>query len=247
MKYNIQLFETLDSTNKYLENIDISGIDEGYIVQTNRQTGGVGQQENRWESEPNKNLTLSLLLKPTFLPIADRYMITKAISIAITEFLKQEIPDKTISIKWPNDIYVDKNKICGILISNKFRGSTFKSAIIGIGFNVNQTTFSHNIPNPISLKIITGKDYKLNEVMDKICLHIAAWYYTLQQGDYNKLDRYYLENLLYLGEKREYIYKGKGIHATIIDVSKNGLLRIKNSDNKIIECDLKELMFIHDK
>lgn len=247
MKYNIQLFETLDSTNKYLENIDISGIDEGYIVQTNRQTGGVGQQENRWESEPNKNLTLSLLLKPTFLPIADRYMITKAISIAITEFLKQEIPDKTISIKWPNDIYVDKNKICGILISNKFRGSTFKSAIIGIGFNVNQTTFSHNIPNPISLKIITGKDYKLNEVMDKICLHIAAWYYTLQQGDYNKLDRYYLENLLYLGKKREYIYKGKGIHATIIDVSKNGLLRIKNSDNKIIECDLKELVFIHDK
>ena len=146
MKYNIQLFETLDSTNKYLENIDISGIDEGYIVQTNRQTGGVGQQENRWESEPNKNLTLSLLLKPTFLPIADRYMITKAISIAITEFLKQEIPDKTISIKWPNDIYVDKNKICGILISNKFRGSTFKSTIIGIGFNVNQTTFSHNNP-----------------------------------------------------------------------------------------------------
>ena len=142
---------------------------------------------------------------------------------------------------------MDKNKICGILISNKFRGSTFKSAIIGIGFNVNQTTFSHNIPNPISLKIITGKDYKLNEVMDKICLHIAAWYYTLQQGDYNKLDRYYLENLLYLGEKREYIYKGKGIHATIIDVSKNGLLRIKNSDNKIIECDLKELVFIHDK
>lgn len=247
MKYDIQIFETLESTNKYIENIDTNNIDEGYIVLAKQQTSGVGQQGNRWESEANKNLTFSLLLKPTFLPIADRYMITKAVSIAITDFLKQEIPNKTISIKWPNDIYVGKDKICGVLISNKFRGTTFNSTIIGIGFNVNQTIFSHDIPNPTSLKIITQKDYDLDTVLTKIYGNIECRYNELKEKKYNSIDKYYLENLLYLGEEREYYYKGEDIKATIIDVNKNGLLIIKTSDNKTIECDLKELVFIHNK
>ena len=69
----------------------------------------------------------------------------------------------------------------------------------------------------------------------------------MKEKKYNSIDKYYLENLLYLGEEREYYYKGEGIKATIIDVNKNGLLIIKTSDNKTIECDLKELVFIHNK
>lgn len=244
MEYTIELFETLKSTNHYLENLEPTPY-EGRVIRTTNQTGGVGQQGNVWESEAGKNLTFSLLLKPTFLPIASRFMLTKAISIAILDFLKQELPDQEVYIKWPNDIYVGKKKLCGVLISTKFRGTTFNSAVIGIGFNVNQTLFSRDIPNPTSLKIITGRDYDLDAVLNDLLIKIDMWYEVLKTGNFDRLDSVYIENFLYLGQERDYYYKEKPLRATIIGVENNGFLRIKSLDNEEINCDLKELRFIH--
>lgn len=245
MKHIVQLFETLDSTNKYLENIDTSTVDEGYIVRAEHQTSGVGQQGNIWQSQANKNLTFSMLLKPTFLPIADRYMLTKAISLAMVDFLKAVLPNNFISIKWPNDIYVGKDKICGMLISNKFRGMSFNSSVVGIGFNVNQVQFGKDLPNPTSLKTITGNDYDLSAELKKIYDSITIRYEELRSGNYDKLDREYLENLLYFGEERGYYYKERPLSATIKGINKEGMLLLNTSDNKQIICNLKELRFIH--
>ena len=245
MKYSVKIFDVLDSTNKYFEDLDISDIPEGSVVCTKSQRCGVGQQGNIWESEEGKNLTFSILLKPTFLPISDRYMLTKVVSLAMMDFLTKEMPDEHISIKWPNDIYVDKYKLAGILISNKFRGSCFNASIVGIGFNVNQTLFGKDIPNPISLKMITGKDYDLWKILSEILSLIAIRYEELQSRKTQAIDEKYLENLLYLNEERLYFYRDTLVTATIIDVGKEGFLHLKTSDNKSIVCDLKELRFIH--
>ena len=81
---------------------------------------------------------------------------------------------------------VDKNKICGILISNKFRAGIYKTSIVGVGFNVNQTMFGSNIPNPTSLKIIKGIDYELNVVLDSIMHYILTQYEKLRSGKKNR-------------------------------------------------------------
>ena len=167
MEYTIELLETLKSTNHYLDNLEPTPA-EGRVIMTTNQTGGVGQQGNVWESEAGKNLTFSLLLKPTFLPIASRFMLTKAISIAILDFLKQELPDQEVYIKWPNDIYFKNKKIAGILIKNEIKGMMMGTSIIGIGLNVNQESFDENLPNPISMKMITGKDYDLEFILNEI-------------------------------------------------------------------------------
>lgn len=245
MRYNVQIFDVLDSTNKYLEEMDVSSVEEGLVVRAACQTAGVGQKGNVWESDGYKNLTFSVLLKPIFLPIANRFMLTKVISLAMVDFLKQEISTETISIKWPNDIYVGKNKICGILISNKFRAGIYKTSIVGVGFNVNQTMFGSNIPNPTSLKIIKGTDYELSVVLDSIMYHILTRYDELKSGKILELDEKYLANLLYLGEEREYYYRDNLIRGTIKDVTEEGFLLLETFDNKSITCDLKELRFIH--
>ena len=241
MRYNVQIFDVLDSTNKYLEEMDVSSVEEGLVVRAACQTAGVGQKGNVWESDGYKNLTFSVLLKPIFLPIANRFMLTKVISLAMVDFLKQEISTETISIKWPNDIYVGKNKICGILISNKFRAGIYKTSIVGVGFNVNQTMFGSNIPNPTSLKIIKGTDYELSVVLDSIMYHILTRYDELKSGKILELDEKYLANLLYLGEEREYYYRDNLIKG----VTEEGFLLLETFDNKSITCDLKELRFIH--
>jgi BirA family biotin operon repressor/biotin-[acetyl-CoA-carboxylase] ligase len=245
MRYNVQIFDVLDSTNKYLEEMDVSSVEEGLVVRAACQTAGVGQKGNVWESDGYKNLTFSVLLKPIFLPIANRFMLTKVISLAMVDFLKQEISTETISIKWPNDIYVGKNKICGILISNKFRAGIYKTSIVGLGFNVNQTMFGSNIPNPTSLKIIKGTDYELSVVLDSIMYHILTRYDELKSGKILELDEKYRANLLYLGEEREYYYRDNLIRGTIKGVTEEGFLLLETFDNKSITCDLKELRFIH--
>lgn len=245
MQYNVQIFDVLDSTNKYLEAIDISSVEEGLVIRAACQNAGVGQKGNVWESEDYKNLTFSVLLKPIFLPIANRFMLTKVISLAMVDFLKQEIGTEAISIKWPNDIYIGKNKICGILISNKFRAGIYNASIVGVGFNVNQTIFGSNIPNPTSLKIITGTDYEPSVVLNNIMYHILSRYEELRSGKILELDEKYLANLLYLGNERNYYYRNNLIRGAIKDVTKEGFLLLETSDNKSITCDLKELRFIH--
>ncbi len=107
----IHIFDQLESTNKYCELLDLSQTEEFYVVAARSQTAGVGQGANHWESEPGKNLTFSIVLRPTFLPVADQFMITKAISLGITDWLhKQAALQSRIRIKWPNDIYVTQ---CG--------------------------------------------------------------------------------------------------------------------------------------
>lgn len=73
-----------------------------------------------------------------------------------------------------NDIYFKDQKIAGILIKNEIKGMMLGTSIIGIGLNVNQTSFSESPPNPISMKMITGKDYDLEETLLAISCQLSA-------------------------------------------------------------------------
>ena len=121
------------------------------VVSTYNQTAGRGQRGNSWESEPHKNLTFSVLLKPQHIIAREQFYISEIVSVAIVNTLRKYIIDQPIAIKWPNDIYVNDDKICGILIENTLSGYSISQSIAGIGININQQTFLSNAPNPISL------------------------------------------------------------------------------------------------
>lgn len=236
--------DRLESTQKYL--IELSRqkeLQEGVVVNALSQYKGVGQFENKWESEDGKNLTFSLLLKPYFLEPSEQFLLTQVLSLAISDFLLEYIKED-VFIKWPNDIYVGKKKICGILVNNQLFGASFENSFCGIGLNVNQEIFPP-LPNPTSLFLETNRIFDLDSLLKEVCGKIAARYEQLKRGSREILKQEYMERLLYKGIFTQYIYIGEEIEAEIFDVNDYGHLLLRKKNGKIVCAELKELVFVH--
>ncbi len=174
----MSLIEWLDSCTS--TNTELAGRPDapgGFVIATRTQTAGRGQRGNTWEAEPGANLTFSQLLRPRTIEAARQFELSMIVSLAITDtvdalFDEADSPLRT-EIKWPNDIYVADRKICGILIENTLTGRHIDRAIAGIGLNVNQTRFVSDAPNPASLCQFTGRTYKLEPLLERLCRAIS--------------------------------------------------------------------------
>lgn len=176
----VHLQET-DSTNRYLHELcNRQCVAELTTVAADFQTSGRGQRGNSWESEAGKNLMFSFVLYPTFLQARKQFLLSQIISLAI----KEELDTYTsgISIKWPNDIYWQDRKICGMLIENDLTGTHISRSITGAGININQETFHSDAPNPVSLKQITGQSYDCPRILAAVMQRIGKYYHLLQTG-----------------------------------------------------------------
>ncbi len=158
---DIRWYDTVESTNDEARKA-VGGLDNLSVIAAGCQTAGRGQGDHKWHSRPWENLTFSVVMKfgeGGLAPLAarDMLLITETVTLALRRYLLR----KRVSarIKWPNDIYVGDRKICGILIENILHGPEVSSSIVGIGLNLNQTEFPPDLPNPVSLSLLTGRSY----------------------------------------------------------------------------------------
>lgn len=176
-RHDIMWFDTLDSTNEEVRR-RIDSLDNLSVVSALTQTEGRGQRGNSWSSAPGENLTFSVLLRFSadeqdqhtscfpFMRATDQFVISEIAALSVVHILeKYGIP---ASIKWPNDIYVDESKICGILVESNLRGSGISFSIVGIGLNVNQKYFDVSLVNPTSMSLERDRyncftDYKSDD------------------------------------------------------------------------------------
>ena len=235
-------FDSLESTNKYCEALDLTQVEDFTCYWALEQNAGIGQRGNHWTSEPQQNLTFSLVLHPTFLPADRQFKLTEALSLALVDFLSPLTSHLSPSIKWPNDIYVDGHKICGTLVSTRLQGSAIASAVCGIGLNVNQTVFPDWVPNPTSLCLLTGREYELEPLLHQLLLCIERRYTDLKAGQTTENE--YLDRLMQLGQPARYIYKGREISATITGVNHHGQLLLVAANGDNLCCNMKEIQFI---
>ncbi len=156
-----------NSTNTLLlEQLQQEALPDGYTVYTFEQTAGRGQQGNAWESEAGQNLLFSRVVRPTELQPSELFRLTQWVSVVMTEVLQRY--ENGITIKWPNDIYWQEKKLCGILIESAFAGNRVDYAVVGVGLNVNQEVFVSDAPNPISLsQIMGGRTFDLDALMQE--------------------------------------------------------------------------------
>lgn len=233
------------STNNYAANALLTERPaEGTVFVTNSQYDGRGQASSRWESEPDKNLTFSIILYPDFIEISNQFEISKMISLGVADFLK----DKTgeITIKWPNDIYIGDRKAAGILIENSVRIKSISSCIVGIGLNINQQVFSNDLPNPVSLGQVTGQTYDLVHCLDDLCLKMDARYNQLMNRSFSRIDQDYVKMLYRLGEWSLYTDKNGTYEGRILGVDRTGQLQIEALSGKINRYQFKEVIFVND-
>jgi|AntAceMinimDraft_17_1070374.scaffolds.fasta_scaffold09515_4 BirA family biotin operon repressor/biotin-[acetyl-CoA-carboxylase] ligase len=237
--------KSVDSTNKYaIKLLNKSKIEECTIIFANSQYSGKGQENNLWESESHKNLTFSMILYPKFLLPEKQFLLNKIISLAVCDFVKSIVKHNKVSIKWPNDIYIDNKKTAGILIENTISGNIFKNTVIGIGLNINQTIFKSNAPNPVSLKIVTEKDFNIKECLNDLCFFIDKRYMELKNNRYDIIDYDYLNCLYHYKSLEQYKYKKSIIYAKITGIDKFGRLILETTNKEILKCDMKDVMFM---
>jgi BirA family biotin operon repressor/biotin-[acetyl-CoA-carboxylase] ligase len=233
-----------ESTNSYaIELLSKEHPEEGCVIITDSQTQGKGTDSNTWESEKGKNLTFSLILYPKL--VADQqFLLNKAISLGIYDFLVKEIPGNKISIKWPNDLYVEDKKICGILIQNSVMGNNLQYMVAGIGLNVNQTLFISNAPNPVALRMITKQEYNLDEILQNLLDSISERYLAAKPETAGEIEKDYQKSLYRIMEWHDYLIKGINMHLRITGTTVYGQLVLENEACETIVCDLKEVKFI---
>jgi BirA family transcriptional regulator, biotin operon repressor / biotin---[acetyl-CoA-carboxylase] ligase len=235
--------DEVDSTNSYL-NSKFAGrpLPEGSVVVASAQSKGRGQGQNKWHSETGKNLICSFVLYPNFLQPQYQFFLSKVAALAVADLVTL-YTDK-VSIKWPNDIYVNDKKIAGLLIENTLERNIIKSSIIGIGLNVNQKDFPSSLPNPVSLLKITKSKQDLEEILFTLTNILEYRYGLLKNSEFDIIDENYL-NLLFRYKKMAlYEVNGKRIAGSIEGVEPTGELIFKNDKSEIIRFGYKEIEYV---
>lgn len=240
--------ESLDSTNSYAtEMLRQIALSEGSVIYSFDQQNGRGQRGNSWESEPNKNVALSLVLYPKFLRADEQFLLTKITSLAVADLMAELLDDfkesLIVSIKWPNDIYVNEKKIAGILIENALRDGLIQNSVIGIGLNVNQIQFT-STNKATSLFILSGREFSLQEVVNRFCEFLEARYLQLKSTSIQNIDSAYLKRLYRINEWANYSAEETKFEGKIIGVSKIGKLQVEMRSADVKEFDLKEIVFL---
>lgn len=198
----IYRFDALASTNTQMASMAAS-LGHGDVVVCREQTAGRGQRGNSWEAEPGRNLTFSLLLRPQVIMAKDAFIMSMAVSVGITKVLRKML-GRAVSVKWPNDIYVDDRKLAGILIENSFSGQNIGHAIVGIGLNVNQRVFRSDAPNPVSMANLAGEEFDLDGVLASVVNGILDEFNACEKcGEYAELVKEY----------HSMLWRRKGVHS----------------------------------
>ena len=244
MPHYIKVSQTA-STNTYLSRLAAT-LPGGTVIYTPCQTAGRGQKGNSWESEDGKNLTFSLLLKRPPVKARDQFCLSEAAALAVVETLSAEAGDR-FTVKWPNDVYWQDKKICGMLIENSLNGTDIATCIIGIGINVNQQRFLSDAPNPVSLINITGRAHDLESLLKRVCSRIEQSVGALadENARRDQHDRYMAA--MYRNDGAMHPFEdaaGNRFMATVAAIAPNGTLTLKHEDGSRHDYLFKEVRHI---
>jgi len=229
-KFLVPLDE-VDSTNEHAKRMmSKSKPPDGTVIIARYQTRGRGQIGKSWESARGENLTFTIILYPEFLVAKRTFSLSEAVCLGLKDFATSL--NISVSIKWPNDIYHHDKKLAGLLVENIWMGDKLNYSVVGIGLNVNQTEFSPELPNPTSLRLITGNKFESALLLHSILGYIETWYLQLKSGQYEEI-RFQFENSLYgLGKKRLFRAANENFEGAICGVNDEGLLLIQIDGSK---------------
>ena len=217
----------------------------GDMICTERQTAGRGQRGHAWSSEEGCNLMCSLVWEPRFLPVSEQFLLSQTVALALTDLFGCYGIDARI--KWTNDIYAGDRKLVGILIEHDLTGDRLSRTIVGIGVNVNQTWFDPSLPNPSSMRLLTGREYDRQEVLHRLGDCLAAWYEQLEKGDREVLQADYRQQMYRLGERHLYRYpNGRTVEAVLRGVRPSGELLLELPDGRTEGYLFREVEFVID-
>lgn len=242
-------FDELPSTNDFArELLAKSRPPEGTVIRADTQTAGRGQFGSQWLSAPGENLTLSIILYPNWLRVADQFRLSETSALAVYDTVHRLLPStvqRLPSIKWPNDIYMGSRKVAGILIQNTLAGACLETSVVGIGLNVNQTDFSSGAPNAASLALASGTNFDLEQVSEVLMECLERRYLQLKSGHSEALRSEYQARLYGLGEEKKFARPdGSVFTGTIQGVEPDGRLAVHIAGGALERFEVKSIQLL---
>lgn len=241
--------ESVDSTNNYaFKQLHAGLAHHGMAYFAREQIAGKGQWGKTWLATKDSSLILSIIIDPRPISLNQQFQLSACVAVSVCEFFRK-YTDDAVCIKWPNDLYWQDRKAGGILIENiigrqraEARGqnnqmstvnlqtsSDWLWAVIGIGINVNQTIFEGELRNPVSLKQITGRDFKPVDLAKELCLLLDDKFNHLITFGFEAIYSTYL-SFLYKKNRLVKLKKGNRVfEATIKTVSPTGRLIVQHA------------------
>jgi len=240
MNFKVVHIDETDSTNRWLKEHD-SQADETVVVWADYQTAGRGCGTNTWESERGKNLLFSLLIHPQWVKAGEQFFLSMAISNAVRRTLDFYLFPRS-EVKWPNDVYVNDGKVCGILIENRLQGNSIKDCILGVGLNVNQRPFHSDAPNPLSMVQVDGRcEFDRGHVLNRVLQEFAD---ILEHWDTTVIGSEYRQHLYRRNGFHSYVDKDGAFQAEMTDVEDDGHLVLCDENGQVRRYAFKEVQFV---
>jgi len=219
--------DSVTSTNtSILELKNEQALEEGTVVTADYQDGGRGLGDHSWHSRRGENLLMSLLLFPAFLSAKRQFHISRVASLALCDVLELMGIDPVI--KWPNDILTGRGKIAGILIENGITAGKLTHSVIGIGLNLNQTTFPAFPVPASSVHLETGKAVNVTETGTVVVERLMHRYQSLKEGHISTLEQEYMKRLYKAGVPSVFTSGNDRFEGTIRGVNEFGELLVES-------------------
>jgi BirA family biotin operon repressor/biotin-[acetyl-CoA-carboxylase] ligase len=237
----------VDSTNDFALNLISSNLPEsGTVVATTNQLKGRGQRGNNWSVNANENVCFSIILTKLSIDVSQQFIMNMAVAVGLRNFIAAELKSENVSIKWPNDILVNGDKIAGILIENTLTGATINNLIVGIGMNINQVDFNSEGYNrkPTSFAMHTQKKYDVKLMLDILLPHINALVIAFFSKNFSKIKAEYHQHLYQHHVFVNYQYQEETLNLKIVEADERGLLCLIDRNGVLIKVNLQELRFL---
>jgi len=233
--------DTVESTNKTAaELIGLSKAVHGTVILAREQTAGRGQRGRVWHTEPGLDLAMSLVLAPSTLSAEDQFGLSKMAALAVYDTIRALVSGE-VRIKWPNDVLVERRKLAGILIECDLAGDRVRTAVVGIGLNVNSSAFDEGLAAS-SLHLETGLVMDLKEVQVQLMAALQRRYAQWEAGS-RELDEAYSHALWAKGRWAEMLLDGAAVGMRPMDVDRHGRLLVEHEGGKVAAYGLDRLRF----
>ncbi|NIO36208.1 biotin--[acetyl-CoA-carboxylase] ligase [Candidatus Bathyarchaeota archaeon] len=224
----------VDSTNKWAKKLAIDGAQDGTVVIAETQTEGRGRFGRRWVS-PRGGLWFSLILRPKLHP-SDTIKLNFVAGLAVAKILR-ELFSLNAETKWPNDVLVNKLKICGVLSEVNSTNETVNFAIVGVGLNVNLDV-EHAFPKPLrenatSIEKELCRKVQLEEVFKSLLEVLEDLYRVLTEKGFEPILKEWKRYASFLGHQVEVTDLAERLSGLALDVDHEGALLLKLEEGDV--------------
>lgn len=232
MNFVIHHLLTTPSTNRKAKDLLLQGAPEGTVIRTDDQTAGYGRYGHTWESLKG-NLMCSLILLPQK-PLVQLGQIPFIASLAVAHLLTPLLkPTTNLALKWPNDVLINGEKVCGVLVEvEEVLTCSYPAAILGIGLNIQHAPKLDRSTTALSMH--TSKTLSVDEMLQDLLQIFEDVYKKWQQEGFDWARRAWLEKAYLWQQDVQLQTPQELISGQFIDIDSSGgiMIRMRNREVK---------------